>query len=108
MESNKNSTSPLAPPFQLMEIPVPQLEEKRRKKVSFNMPHSPILNEGINNFTSSNNTNTNISFRHWCVAPPNNPFKIITLDPNASALLKRRRERQLEKKKKMLMENNKL
>ena len=107
MESNKNSTSPLAPPFQLMETPVPQLEEKRRKKVSFNIPDSPILNEGINSFFSSSNTNSSITFRHWCVAPVNNSFKF-TLDPNASALLKRRRERQSERKKKMLMENNKL
>ena len=107
MESNKNSTSPLAPPFQLMETPVPQLEEKRRKKVTFNIPDSPIPNEEINNFSSSNNTNTSSSFRYWCVAPVNASFNF-TLDPNASALLKRRRERQLERKKKMLMENNKL
>lgn len=107
MESNKNSTSPLASPFPLMETPVPQLEKKRRKKVTFNIPESPILNEGINNFSSLNNTNSSISFRHWCVAPVNNSFKF-TLDPNASALLKRRRERQSEKKRKMLMENNKL
>jgi len=107
MESNKNYTSPITPSFPLMETPVPQPEEKRRKKVKFNIPDSPILNEGIDNFYSSNNTNTSISFRHWCVAPVNNSFKF-TLDPNASALLKRRRERQLERKRKMLMENNKL
>ena len=107
MESNKNSTSTITPPFPLMETPVPQLEEKRRKKVTFNTPDSPILNEGINNFSSSNNTNSSTSFRHWCVDPINSSFNF-TLDPNASALLKRRRERQLERKRKMLMENNKL
>ena len=107
MESNKNYTSQTAPPFPLMEAPVPQIEEKRKKKVTFNIPDSPIPNEGINNFSSSNNTNSSTSFRHWCVAPVNNSFNF-TLDPNASALLKRRRERQSEKKRKMLMENNKL
>ena len=80
---------------------------KRRKKVTFNIPDSPIPNEGINNFSSSNNTNSSISFRHWCIAPVNPSFKF-TLDPKASALLKRRRERQSEEKRKMLMENNKL
>jgi hypothetical protein len=106
MESNKNSTSPIAHPFPLMETHVPQLKEKRRKKVTFKL-YSPIPNEETHNFSSSNNINTSSSFRHWCVAPVNSSIKF-TLDPDASKLLKRRRERQLERKNKMVMENNKL
>ena len=99
MEQDKNSTSQSL-------IPSPKLKKNNedKKKVTFNITISPSDKCDFKpNFYDKKNKDIN---RYWCVTPLIDNYGLkINLDPNASKLLKRRREKQKERAK-MNFKNN--